>query len=46
VVDTNGAETAGARAAAPAAAPTRFKNPRRVTADVEIFLPDRMFASS
>src|SRR5262245_42106693 len=45
-VDTNGIETAGARPAAPAAAPTRFKNPRRVTDDVEISRSDRMFVSS
>src|SRR5205809_7969583 len=44
--DTNGNETAGARAAVPAVAPTRFKNPRRVTDDVDMSRSDRMFVSS
>lgn len=43
-LDTSGIDTAGARPAAPAAAPTRFKNPRPVTADVEISRPDRILA--
>src|SRR5262249_15407747 len=37
---TNGAEIAGARPAAPAAAPARFRKLRRVMVDLDGFSPD------
>src|SRR5216684_3273968 len=36
----NGAEIAGARPAAPAAAPARFRKPRRVMVELNLFPPD------
>src|SRR5438876_3164137 len=39
---TNGAEIAGARPAAPAAAPARCRKPRRVMVELNVFPPDRI----
>src|SRR5580704_7040124 len=39
---TNGADIAGARPAAPAAAPARFRKPRRVMLELNFFPSDRI----
>src|ERR1700674_2927315 len=41
-VATNGADIAGVRPAAPAAAPARFRKPRRVMMELNLFPPDRI----
>src|ERR1700726_2514305 len=41
-VATNGADIAGARPAAPAAAPARFRKPRRVMLELNFFPSDRI----